>query len=97
MINFELNTQYNFIFNGKLPNNIIYNIILSITYGSKADFIIDYEAPAEFLIELISTKELVYEIDEEHVSHFALAKFPCEFLDANETLTFFILFGICKT
>ncbi|MFH0733247.1 MAG: hypothetical protein V1773_01075 [bacterium] len=88
MINFELNTQYNFIFRGKLHNNISYNIILSITYGSKADFIIDYITTAEFLIELISTKELVYEIDEEHVAHFALAKFPCEFLDANEILVF---------
>ncbi len=87
MINFELNTKYNFVFAGVLPNKISYSIILSVIYGSKSDYIVGINNPSEYLIELVSTKELIYEIDEESLSHFALAKFPCEILDANEILT----------
>ncbi len=86
MITFQLNTVYEFIFTGLTVNNTLYYIKLFVLYGTKPDLIVSYNCPSNLPIEIINSKEIVYKLDSETFTSFALTEYGCTFVDENETL-----------
>ncbi len=81
MINFQLNTGYEFVFTGHSINNITYLIKLFAVYGVKTDWIITYNCPQDLPIAVISSKEIRYKTDLDMLTSFTLAEYGCTFID----------------
>ncbi len=91
MITLELNTEYSFVFESCLINGSSIKINLSIIYGSKADFIKEFSAFEQHGLEIIGAKEIIYELDDELLSGFALTNFPLSFYDIDGIITDLVL------
>lgn len=86
MINFVLNTGYEFIFTGFTVNNLIYKITVYIIYGIKADLIETFNCPNDMAIEIIEINDINFKLDSESLSNFALTEFGLTFYDKDAIL-----------
>lgn len=87
MITLELNTEYSFVFESYLINGSSIKIVLSIIYGSKADYIVEYNSFEQHGLEIVGAKEIAFELDDEFLSGFALTNFPISFFDKEGIIT----------
>ncbi len=86
MINFVLNTGYEFVFTGATVNNLNYIITVYVIYGVKADLIETFNCPNDLPLEIIEVNDIIFKLDSESLSNFALTEFGLTFYDKEAIL-----------